>query len=168
MTALEQAREGMIEFLQAGGVHALAAWGPERKKRHDRPVAAVSLSGISWSGAGLGEYLGRSYNREKDCWDERYGKRAELLFALDLYAPAKDGAQGCERLFGQVTDLLAAGRPEGLQVSQVSRGEVSFSQESGMYVCRAEAKCAAWLYAAAEPEEDALLLDFRIRGERKV
>ena len=188
MTELERIREAMTAFLKGEGVAALTAWPGEDLERPEGPVTAVSLRscppppGRGGDGGGAGgpgpaappracrgggggfqDYLGERYDAGTGHWQELYGKRLQVTFGLDLYAPEGAGAAGMQAAFDALAGALSGGGPPGLRVKEFSRGETSFDQALGLFHCPAEAVCTAYLYAVAE--EGGAFLDFVVKGE---
>lgn len=163
VTGLDRVREALADYLREQGLHAVTAWSEETRKRHEKPVIAVSLKESKSAGAGFQNYLGERYNEETQCWEELYGKKLSLTFGLDLYGGKELGAEGCRKAFDELADALAAGGPEGLRLGTLSCGETRFDQETGMYLCPAELEASAWMYAVATGD-GGLLLDFTVRG----
>ena len=164
MTGLDRIREHMTAFLTARGVQAVAAWPGQGRRRLSGPVAAVSIRACEGGPSGFRDYLGERYDRDSGQWLELYGRKVQVTFGLDLYAPRESGAAGCQTLFDNLAEALAAGGPEGLKLHTLSRGETAFDRETGLFHCPAEAQCGAWLYAVAD--EGGTFLDFEVRGER--
>ena len=147
---LELIRERMTEYLTSLGVQALTAWpGQERMKREDC-VVVVSLRKCQTGPSGFQDYLGERYNEDTASWEELYGKRVELTFGLDLYAPAAAGEEAIQRTFDQLSVALQEGGPEGLTVRTVSCGETVYDQAGRLLRRSVEAECSAYLYAIAE------------------
>ena len=150
MTELERIREAMTAFLKGEGVAALTAWPGEDLERPGGP-------------GGFQDYLGERYDAGTGHWQELYGKRLQVTFGLDLYAPEGAGAAGMQAAFDALAGALSGGGPPGLRVKEFSRGETSFDQALGLFHCPAEAVCTAYLYAVAE--EGGAFLDFVVKGE---
>ena len=166
VTGLDRVREALAEYLQDRGIHAVTAWSEEAKKRHGKPVVAVSLKESRGTGAGFQNYLGERYNEADGRWEELYGKKLELTFGLDLYGGTEQGAAGCQKEFDALADALASGGPEGLRLGALSCGETEFDRETGMFHCPAELEASAWMYAVAAGD-GGVLLDFTVRGAWK-
>ena len=166
VTGLDRVREMLAEYLQSQGLHAVTAWSEGARKRHEKPVVAVSLKESRGNGAGFQNYLGERYNEEAGRWEELYGKKLELTFGLDLYGGVEQGAAGCQSEFNALADAFSAGGPEGMRLGMLSCGETEFDQETGMFHCPAELKASAWMYAVAA-EDGGMLLDFTVRGAWK-
>ena len=163
MTELERIREAMTAFLKGEGVAALTAWPGEDLERPEGPVTAVSLRACQGGPGGFQDYLGERYDAGTGRWQELYGKRLQVTFGLDLYAPESAGAAGMQAAFDALAGALSGGGPPGLRVKEFSRGETSFDQALGLFHCPAEAVCTAYLYAVAE--EGGAFLDFVVKGE---
>ena len=163
MPELERIREAMTAYLKKEGVDALTAWPDQDRGELAGPVAAVSLRSCQGGPGGFQDYLGERYDPERGAWQELYGKRIRAVFGLDLYAPRTGGAQGLQAAFDTLSGALSAGGPEGLRVKEWSRGESGYDQALGLFHCRAEAVCDAYLYAVAE--EGGTFLDFIVKGE---
>ena len=165
MTGLEQLREKLADYLRERGVDARAAWPAGDRERVTGPVAVVSLRGCRTERAGFQDYLGERFNRETGLWEEVYGRKAEITFGLDLYAPAEaDGAE-LQAAFEALAAALAVGGPEGLTVKELSCGETAYDKESRLLKRPVQLACLAWVYAAAGA--DGLFTDFIIRGGLK-
>ena len=107
-----------------------------------------------------------SYNQERGCWEELYGRKVRLVFGLDLYAPGPDGAPALRTAFDVVAGALQREGPEGLKLLELSCGEVEDDPGTDLLRCPAEAVCEGWLYAVAD--EAGAFLDFIVRGDGKV
>ena len=160
---LEAIRERMAEYLKGQGVAAVPAWPGAARERQDGPVTAVSLRRCQTGPAGFQDYLGERYDAGSGQWQELYGKRLQVTFGLDLYAPESAGAAGMQAAFDALAGALSGGGPPGLRVKEFSRGETGFDQALGLFHCQAEAVCTAYLYAVAE--EGGAFLDFVVKGE---
>lgn len=163
VTGLDRVREGLTAYLIERGIHAVTAWPEEGRKRHGRPVVAVSLEEVRSGSSGFQNYLGERYNPETRRWEELYGKKLNLTFGLHIYAGREDGAAGCAACFDALAGALSAGGPEWLRLGSLSCGQTSFDQDTGMFLCPVKLNASAWLYAAAQ-EDGGALLDFEVRG----
>ena len=161
---LDTIREQMAQCLKKAGLDAVCAWPEQDRVRRDGPVAAVSLRALEGGPGGFQDYLGERYNQDTGQWEELYGKRARLTFALDLYAPAgaENGAAAVQRAADALAEALRREAPPGLRVLELSCGETGFDREAGLYRCAAQAVCEAYLYAVAD--ESGAFLDFEVRG----
>ena len=86
-TGLEQIRQTMADYLCQQGVPAVTAWPAAPRQEWTEPVVVVSVRGCRAGSASFQDYLGERYDEASGRWEERYGKKAELTFGLDLYAP---------------------------------------------------------------------------------
>lgn len=164
-TSLDKLRTAMADYLNEHGVEAVTAWPDRERRRVTGPVAAVSLRSCEGGPGGFRDYLGERYDSEAGDWKEIYGKKVELVFGLDIYAPGKGGAEQCQSAMDRLAEALHLEGPRGLKVLSYSMGEGSYDQEQGLFHCPAEARCGAWLYAVAD--ESGIFLDFEVKGERK-
>ena len=91
--------ETLAAHLKERGLQAVTAWTPERRTAPEEAVAAVSLRGMKSGPPGFQDYLGEWYDKEKGRWVERYGKRVELVFGLDIHAVSAGKArEGLDRM----------------------------------------------------------------------
>ena len=157
------ARQEMAEFLQHRGVHAVGAWDSQSRRRHSKPVAAVSLQEVESRSAGFQHYLGERYDADAGQWLELYGRQAELTFGLDLYAPPSAGEAGLQAAFDKLMEALAGGGPGGLILREVSCGETGYDTAGRLLKRSVQAVYDTYLYAVAQP--GGAFLDFEIRGE---
>ena len=106
---LQAIREKMAQYLESQGVPAVTAWPGEERLRRDEPIAVVSLRGCRAGPAGFQDYLGERYDQESGQWEEIYGRRTELTFGLDLYAPAEAEGEVLQTAFDALADALTRG-----------------------------------------------------------
>lgn len=159
---LERIRQVMADYLNKNGVSAVTAWPAESRLEREEPVVVVSLRGCKAGPASFQNYLGERYDEEKDRWEERYGKRAELTFGLDIYAPEKGGAEAVQRTFDALAGVLILGGPEGLDLKEFSCGQTLRDSESRRLKRPVEAVCTAWLCAVSGMSGG--FTDFELRG----
>lgn len=162
MTTLTQLQENMTEFLTGQGVRALTAWPGEDRLARTAPLAVVRVKEVAATPAGFQGYLGQVYDGTSRTWTERYGQRAAVQFALDLYSPVGDGEEGCRRLLDQVAGALQQGGPAGVALEKWTMGETAFHRESGMFRGRLLAVCRTLLVAESSPAEE--FLGFTVKG----
>ncbi|NLF35056.1 MAG: hypothetical protein GX585_03725 [Clostridiales bacterium] len=155
-------REAVRDHLAAGGVNAVTAWPEERRLRGQAPVVVVSLRGYAGRTAGFQDYLGERYNTQEGRWEELYGRRVDITFGLDIYAPKGSGAEGCQAAFDRLAEVLHQNGPGGLNIRSLSCGETRYDREADLYHRPAEALCEAYLYAAAD--EGGAFLEFEVKG----
>ena len=86
----------------------------------------------------------------------------QVVFALELYSPQKQGEEGCRALLDQVVGAVLTGRPGGLRVERWTMGETGFQAERGMFRGRVQLQCRG-LLAEAE-REDGAFLGFTVKG----
>lgn len=166
MTELERIREAMTAFLKGEGVAALTAWPGEDLERPEGPVTAVSLRACQGGPGGFQDYLGERYDQESGQWEEIYGRRTELTFGLDLYAPAEAEGEVLQTAFDALADALTRGCPQGLSLVEFSCGETVYDRQARLLRRPAQAVCQAYLHAITRP--GGLFVDFELRGEVKV
>ena len=123
---LERIREKLADHLRMQGVPAAAAWPVREREKLTGAVAAVSLRGCSAGPSGFQDYLGERYDAGSGQWQELYGRKAELTFGLDLYAPPSTGEAGLQAAFDKLMEALAGGGPGGLILREVSCGETGY------------------------------------------
>ena len=161
-TGLEAIRERMADYLTARGVRAVTAWPGEARPEQLEPAVVVSLRGCRVGPAGFQDYLGERYDEQTGLWEELYGRKAELTFGLDLYAPERETGEELQKAFDTLAAALTAGGPEGLAGLEFSCGETQYDSRSRRLKRPVQAVCQAYLYAAARSGE--LFLDFELRG----
>ena len=83
-TELDALRAHMTDLLRAQGVEAMEAWPREGRKRLSGVTAAVSIRSCRAEPGAFWEYLGEELDPEAGTWRERYGRRLEVVFGLDL------------------------------------------------------------------------------------
>ena len=163
---LQAIREKMAQYLESQGVPAVTAWPGEERLRRDEPIAVVSLRGCRAGPAGFQDYLGERYDQESGQWEEIYGRRTELTFGLDLYAPAEAEGEVLQTAFDALADALTRGCPQGLSLVEFSCGETVYDKQAQLLRRPAQAVCQAYLHAVTRP--GGLFVDFELRGEVKV
>ncbi len=163
---VEHICRSMVEYLKRHGVEAAAAWPGTPRQEGREPVVAVSLRGCRAHPSGFQDYLGERYDKDSGLWQERYGRRAELTFGLDIYGPEKGDGGAVQRTFDALAGALLCGGPEGMQVEEFSCGETAYDQSSRRLKRPAQAVCAAYL--TAQPQSGGLFVDFELRGVAEV
>ena len=151
---LERIRQAMADYLNGKGVRAITAWPDAPRAEGEEPVVVVSLRGCRAGPAGFQNYLGERFDEASGRWEERYGKRAELTFGLDIYAPEQGGGEG-----------VLLGGPEGMDLREFSCGATVWDAQRRRLRRPVEAVCAAWLCAAADAGGG--FVDFELRGVLK-
>lgn len=162
MSTLAALQEAMVEFLEGQGVRALGAWPREGRGRRREPLAVVTVKQVAGSAAGLGGYLGEVYDPAARTWQEAYGQRVGVEFALALYSPEKAGEEGCRLLLDRVVEALQREKPAGLTVEKWTMGETGFREEPGMFCGQLKLQCSGVLLAKAE--ETGAFLGFEVKG----
>lgn len=163
---LKQVRERMAEHLTQNGVEAVCAYPAQERPRRTGAVCAVSVRACQGGPGGFQDYLGERFDETRGVWQELYGKRIELTFGLDLYAPGAGGAQAIQTAFDKLAQALRQGGPPGLKLLELSCGETQFDREAGLCRRAVEARYQGYLYAVAE--EGGSFSDFIVRGESRL
>lgn len=112
--------------------------------------------------AGFQNYLGERYDQDSGRWEERYGKKAELTFGLDIFAPEKGDGEAVQRAFDALAGALLLGGPEGMQLREFSCGQTVRDGEVRRLRRPVEAVCTAWLCAVTDA--GGAFIDFELRG----
>jgi len=86
-----------------------------------------------------------------------------MAASLDVYAPRRKGARGCEQTAEAVSEVLLDGLADGLTLDELSWEKTEWDEEYGMFVRRGTARCTAYFVATAD-EESAVLTDFILKG----
>ena len=159
---LEKIRQVMADYLNSQGVPALTAWPVSQRQEREEPVVVVSIRGCKAGAASFQNYLGERYDEETGRWEERYGKKAELTFGLDIYAPEKGGGDAVQAAFDALAGVLILGGPEGLDLREFSCGQTLRDGESRRLKRPVEAVCTAWLCAVTDV--GGAFTDFELRG----
>lgn len=133
------------------------------KKRREKPVVAVYMKGGSGIPPGFYEYMGMRYNPDLDDYTELYGKKLDLTLGLYIYSPKipEFGADACMAVLRRILERLSA-IPGCLKVKEIQCGETMYDDKTDMFLCPAELKCTAFMYA--EKQDDGEILDFILRG----
>lgn len=159
---LEHIRQVMADYLNRRGVAAVTAWPMDQRQEREQPVVVVSLRRCKAGPASFQNYLGERYVTETGRWEERYGRRAELTFGLDVYAPERGDGAVVQAAFDALAGILILGGPEGLEVQEFSCGQTVWDGESRRLKRPAEAVCTAWLCAVTDA--GGAFVDFELRG----
>ena len=162
---LERIRQAMADYLNGKGVRAITAWPDAPRAEGEEPVVVVSLRGCRVGPAGFQNYLGERFDEASGRWEERYGKRAELTFGLDIYAPEKGGGEAVQETFDALAGALLLGGPQGMDLREFSCGATVWDAQRRRLRRPVEAVCAAWLCAAADAGGG--FVDFELRGVLK-
>lgn len=159
---LERLREKMADYLNAHGVRAVTAWPGQPRKEPEQPLVVVSLRGCRAASPGFQDYLGEHFNTASGRWEERYGKRAELTFGLDIYAPEKEDGLAVQTAFDALAEALILGTPEGMDLREFSCGQTVRDGERRLLKRPVEAVCTALLWATEDAGGE--FIDFELRG----
>ena len=162
---LERICQVVADYLNERGVAAVTAWPAAPRQEREEPVAVVSLRGCRAVSSGFQNYLGERFDEESGRWEERYGKRAELTFGLDIYAPEQGGGEGVQKAFDALAGALLLGGPDGMDLREFSCGATVWDAQRRRLRRPVEAVCAAWLCAAADAGGG--FVDFELRGVLK-
>lgn len=157
----EEFQQALVSHLRANGLEAVTAWEERARVRPDRAVAAVSQRGLKSSPPSFQNYLGERFNGESGRWEELYGRQTELVMGFDLYAStAAEVRRGLERL----TVCFGGERVSGLELKELSVGEIVYRQENREFMCPVEGRFTFWsteIYG-----EDGSFLSFEVKGEQ--
>lgn len=160
---LDKIRQKMADYLTGQGVNALIAWPQGERELLKETVIVVSLRGCQTGYAGFQDYLGEWYNPDFGRWEERYGKKVQMTFGLDLYARKESGEDGMEAAFDALALALSSGGPAGMEIQEFSCGETGYDQSGRLLKRAAQVVCGAYLYAVTE--SGGSFLDFEIKGD---
>ena len=159
---LERICHVVADYLNERGVAAVTAWPAAPRQEREEPVAVVSLRGCRAGHSGFQNYLGDRFDQETGRWEERYGKKAELTFGLDIYAPEKGGGEAVQETFDALAGALLLGGPQGMDLREFSCGQTLWDGERRRLKRPVEAVCTAWLCAVAD--QGSGFIDFNLRG----
>lgn len=158
--------QGVAAWLMEREVKARAAWPGQEREGLEAPVVFVSLRSCQALSGGFQDYLGEVYNEQTGAWEEFYGKKLELELGLDVYAPETAAERELQQLAQQVIQTLTLGAPEGLQVGEMTCGEIRWDEQQCCLVREMTAHCTAWLRAVAAQSGE--FIDFELRGGWKI
>lgn len=159
---LEGIRQVMADYLNSKGIRAVTAWPGSPRQEREEPVVVVSLRGCRAGPASFQNYLGDRFDEKSGRWEERYGKRAELTFGLDIYAPEKGGGETVQRAFDDLAGALILGGPDGMDIQGFSCGQTVWDSERRRLKRPVETVCIAWLCAVFDT--GGTFVDFVLRG----
>lgn len=165
MNGLEELRREMAEFLNGQGVCAVTAWENGPRAKREGAVAVVSIRACTGGPAGFQDYLGERLDEESGRWEEWYGRKAEITFGLDIWAPRMGGEEVCAAHFSRMAQVLTLGGPEGVRLREISCGETVFDETEGMFRC--PAKAVGLVFLRARADESGMFTDFTVKGTRK-
>lgn len=164
MAELDSILSAVCDTLESKKISAAISRYPYGgKKQHEAPVVTVGLKSGSTAPSGFAEYMGQRYDRVTDTYNEIYGKRLDMSFAIDIYSPKSQayGAGRCLEIFGEIAEACSS-LPSGIRVKEILCGETKYDTAVNMFCCQAELKFTAFLYA--EQTGDAEFLDFVLKG----
>lgn len=152
----------VTQFLDSRCDAAVSAYPFGKMKSYDKPVIAVSVEEAESTTAGAGDYLGIFHDAETG-ERELYGRYLEVTLGLHIYSPDSEdhGANSCQRVFGQVVSSFSDGGMP-IKVKSLQCGDTEFDPVTGMYHCRASAKCRCFM--TAEILEDGEFTDYILKG----
>ena len=104
--SLETLRAELVRYLQEWDVPARAGWPGKGMGERQEPVVAVTLKQGRLGPAGFQNYLGEEWDPEKGQWTERYGRKAELVFGLDIYGGGRTGEADLQAAFDRMARAL--------------------------------------------------------------
>lgn len=162
---LEKIRQEMADYLNGRGVPAVTSFPAVPLRERKEPVAVVALRGCRVGPAGFQNYLGDRYDPETGRWEERYGRKAQLTFGLDLYAPEKGDGEGVQAAFDALAGALLLGGPEGMELEELSCGQTVRDVEHRRLKRPVEAVFTACLSAVSDMGGG--FTDFELRGVAK-
>lgn len=163
MNGLEQVKTALSSALEQAGIATRTAYAPGWAKSYDTPVVAIGLrTGESRPGA-LSHYLGQRTDPKTLLPQEVYGLRLDLTLSLDVYAPAREGASGCDAVLEALHQLMLEGLPSGLKAAELKWEEAAWDSDTSMFLRRGSLSCGAYFTAAAS-DDGVLLTDFKLKG----
>ena len=165
MKGLEELRKELAEYLNRQSVRAMTAWESDRRAKRDETVAVVSIKACEGGPAGFQDYLGERLDEKSGKWEEWYGRKAEITFGVDIWAPRSGGEEACTTHFSKVAQALTLGGPEGVRFREISCGETVFEEQDGMFRCPVRAVGTVFLLARAD--ESGTFTDFTVKGTKK-
>lgn len=163
---LEKIRQTVADYLCDHGVPAVTAFPACLRQEREEPVAVVSLRKCRVGPAGFQNYLGEEFDEETGRWIERYGRRAELTFGLDLYGPEKGDGEAVQAAFDALAGALLPGGPEGMDLVELSCGQTVRDGERRRLRRPVEAVFTAYLSAASDG--GSAFTDFELRGVAEI
>lgn len=160
---LDELQSTMAAFLCENGIDAMASWPDARRERLTRPTVMVSLDSLSCSPAGMQDYLGQRQDETTGQWEEVYGRRAQVTFALDVLAGEHSSAQECRQTANDMARLFQTERPGALTVQEMHLDELEHDEKRGLLRLRCVLTCTGIVCTAGQ--EAGTFLDFTLRGD---
>jgi hypothetical protein len=161
--ALEQVKSAVTAALEHCGVACRAAFPPGWAEEVTGPVAAVGFRSGECAPAGLCSYLGQRVDPATQAVREVYAVEMALRLSLDVYAPAEEGAAGCEAALERIHQALLEGLGPGLRQGEFSWEETAWDGDLGLFSRRGTLNLTAYFTASAQ-EDSAVLTDFILKG----
>lgn len=152
----------LCEWLKQREIPALTGWTGVERSAMAAPAVLVTVKEYSACSAGFEDYLGEQYNEEKGTWEELYGRKAEVILGLDLYAPERESEQSLQTLLERLISMLTLEIPDGLQVGNITCGQTKWDEGQRRIKREVSARCTLWLHAVCS--EGTEFLDFELRG----
>lgn len=153
----------LADRLRDYGLESISAWPQERRRGTDGPVVLVGLEKMNCSPAGLQDYLGQRLDESTGQWEDLYGRRAKLVFTLDILAEPRVGMQACRETLDRVIRCVQTEKPTGLSVKELTGEEPEYDEKEGLLKLRCRLTCEGWMCTAGE--EAGTFLDFSLRGD---
>ena len=163
---LDEVQSAMAAFLCENGIDAMAGWPDARRERLTGPTVLVLLDGLSCSPAGMQDYLGQRQDESTGQWEELYGRRAQVIFHLDVLAPERSSAQECRQTANELARLFQTERPGALTVQELRLDEPEHDEKRGLLRLRCVLTCTGIVCTAGQ--EAGTFLDFTLRGDVKI
>lgn len=163
MTAAAQVREAMLAQLRAAGIDAVEAYGEEKFREPEGAIAALGVRQAEINRVGMLDYLGERYDSTLGTVVEVYGKELKLTFSLDIYAPRRLGAEGCEEAAEKASQALFSTLPSGIRIETLRFEQTQWDKQYGMFLRCGSVGCSAYFTAEAD-EETTVLQDFILKG----
>lgn len=160
---LEQIQQELAQFLTQREIPAVAAWPEGRAQEPEQAVVLVSLEEVKCTSSGLQDYLGQWADEPGGEEILRYGRRAQLTFALDILSPPKAGTEKERELLDRMLAAFQEQAPMGLRVQELEVEQTEYDTKEQLLRRRCRLRCSGWLHAKEQQEDS--LLSFELRGE---
>ena len=118
---------------------------------------------LYYRGGTLGSYLGTRLDPTDQTCREVYGMQLDLTLSLDIYAPARMGAAGCDGALETLHQVVLQGLPSGLKPRELKWEEAVWDPDTAMFLRRGSLTCDAY-FTATISEDGLLLSDFILKG----
>lgn len=162
---LDALQTELVKGLREYGLDCISAWPQERRKGFAGPVVLVGVEKINCFPAGMQDYLGQRLDESTGQWEELHGRRAQLVFTLDILAQPNMGVQACRERLSQVIRCVQTEKPTGLSVKELVGEEPEYDEKEGLLKLRCRLICEGWL--CTDGEQAGTFLDFSLRGDVK-